>query len=411
MANFMQTYKNRGLIDALAGIDSDDTAPVDMSNIQTVEQLQAALQPRNEDKRKAFFQGLYDMGTAMQNRQGLGVGMMEFAKRRNEARGLSQDKFNQFQSMAALKKLLKKPLPDRRATQGTDAEGNPIKYFENVFDDGRVEKIEGTEVPMFAPQQGLTPREARSAEPKDQLTQARISQLQNSSGDDDYDMSAPWRNVSGSERDRMKARVFSNEQKRLDKIAEERAKASNLATEGQVFMSAFDRQDPSVGVQRMLPNFLAGFDDDLATMDAITSRLAPNLRAEGSGATSDFEMKGFLRGTVGRDKPRKTNEDISNAYKALSEREKERYAHFDQRLTERGHLAGADAEWQAYIEDEPLFTPEYGYNTKRRSFAEWSANRAPKPYKGADRRNVAVPDGVDPELWSEMTPEERSTWQ
>lgn len=387
MAKFGEIYKNRGIMDALMGISEDDAPEVDASQITSIDQLQNALRPSNDQKKQAFWQGLYDMGTALQNRQGLGAGLMAMGNKMQEGRQANPEVLQKFQTQMALKKLFDKPAKKRVEAFGTGKDGKPIKFQEDVDETtGERFKVEGSEIPYWQPKSDeLTPwqqaqldrqseRDALYAQNMNSLIGAR-DQKTNPEEDDNTDLNAPWRNVAGQERERMKGRTFASGQKFLDSIAEARAKAANLANESQSFMSAYNKQDPSVGWQKMLPDSVAGLDSELATMDAITARLAPNMRAEGSGATSDFESKGFLRGTVARDKPKQTNQDIADAYKALSEREAERYQFFDQYLTEKGHLQGAESEWKKYMDAEPLFTPEYGYNKARKPYAVWASGQ------------------------------------
>lgn len=59
--------------------------------------------------------------------------------------------------------------------------------------------------------------------------------------------------------------------------------------------------------------------DDLQAYKAITSRLAPQMRVPGSGATSDFEMRTFLEGLPGLGKTPGGNELISKTLEAMAQ--------------------------------------------------------------------------------------------
>lgn len=59
--------------------------------------------------------------------------------------------------------------------------------------------------------------------------------------------------------------------------------------------------------------------DDLQAFKAIVAKMAPTMRAPGSGATSDFEMRQFLEALPGLGKTPGGNEIISNTLTALSE--------------------------------------------------------------------------------------------
>ncbi len=58
---------------------------------------------------------------------------------------------------------------------------------------------------------------------------------------------------------------------------------------------------------------------DLQAYEAITAKLAPRMRVAGSGATSDFEMKNFLKSLPGIGKTPQGNEIIANTLQAIQE--------------------------------------------------------------------------------------------
>lgn len=108
-----------------------------------------------------------------------------------------------------------------------------------------------------------------------------------------------------------------------------------------------------------------GFDDQLGLskynpltatmtreMEAITSRLTPQQRPVGSGATSDFEQRLYRLGTVSVDNPGDTNQKIRQQFKdilSLGERElkfKENW------LQKYGTLNGATEAWSK-VADKP----------------------------------------------------------
>jgi hypothetical protein len=58
---------------------------------------------------------------------------------------------------------------------------------------------------------------------------------------------------------------------------------------------------------------------DLQAYESIVQKLAPQMRVPGSGATSDFEMRGFLKALPGLGKTPEGNELISNVFNAVQE--------------------------------------------------------------------------------------------
>ena len=80
-------------------------------------------------------------------------------------------------------------------------------------------------------------------------------------------------------------------------------------------------------------------------MAAITARLAPRQRVEGSGATSDFESKMFLRGLPSTENEGPANQairqDFAAQYKRALEKANAMKAHLDQ----YGNLMDFDSRW------------------------------------------------------------------
>lgn len=58
---------------------------------------------------------------------------------------------------------------------------------------------------------------------------------------------------------------------------------------------------------------------DLQAYESIVQKLAPQMRVPGSGATSDFEMRGFLKALPGLGKTPEGNELIANVFNAVQE--------------------------------------------------------------------------------------------
>jgi hypothetical protein len=128
---FKQNYQKRGIMDALMGISEDDAPEMDISNITSVDQLQNALKPSNDQRKMAFWQGLFNAGTAMNQGQGLGAGLAQLGASMQAGKQPNQKILEQIQTRSALQKLLQKPMPTRRETTLSRG-GKYYKGYEDV---------------------------------------------------------------------------------------------------------------------------------------------------------------------------------------------------------------------------------------------------------------------------------------
>ncbi|MBP2311878.1 lytic transglycosylase domain-containing protein [Azospirillum soli] len=123
-------------------------------------------------------------------------------------------------------------------------------------------------------------------------------------------------------------------------------------------------------------------DSDVAEMRAITARIAPQMRAPGSGATSDFDAKQFERATVGIDKPKEANEAIANAGLAAAKLTLDRGAFERAYFDANGHLQGADRAWRRYLEANPIFDPkgkDFALNANRKDWRDFFHPKQQEP--------------------------------
>ena len=104
MATFTDRYKQRGLMDALMGIEMDDSAQPQMGDINNLEGLLSHLnRPTNDDRREAFYQGLQAMGGQRTFADSLRAASDAVRGRMKEGK---ETRLGDIQTQAALKKLL-----------------------------------------------------------------------------------------------------------------------------------------------------------------------------------------------------------------------------------------------------------------------------------------------------------------
>jgi hypothetical protein len=199
----------------------------------------------------------------------------------------------------------------------------------------------------------------------------------------------PWANQSNpKDANKVKAVEQSRGAKEIEKDIDAVRKEKDAAAMAARFIELnkttktgglTDRMGITRGLQSLGPEY--------AEMEAITAKLAPAMRVEGSGSTSDFDGKQFERATVGVDKPAKSNENIAKGLMARAQQAEE-YADFRQTyLEQNGTLQGADRFWKEYANKNPIFDPSkpgtFELNRGRKPWVEHFKTQSPAGTKPA----------------------------
>lgn len=161
------------------------------------------------------------------------------------------------------------------------------------------------------------------------------------------DPAAPWNNLtSPKEQDQMKSRVFEQDNKRLDGLREVLAKGRAIMAD----LNRFGALNQQTGTGSLADRWnWPTFDPDKKEMEAIISRLGPQLRAPGSGADSDFEQKLRLNSLPSLGNYGDTNKAIREGYARQVEAAQNELNFRQSYLTEHGHLNGADQAYQTFL--------------------------------------------------------------
>jgi hypothetical protein len=151
--------------------------------------------------------------------------------------------------------------------------------------------------------------------------------------------------------------------------------AQDEKTAMETFEAAMNRQGGSGGASRFLPDFVAGFDPEIADMMQSSAFMVPKMREPGSGATSDFDAKMFEKATIGREKPTETNQRIIQARKAAADNVIAKADFLEAFRADNGHVRGAEAAWRRYLNDNPIFdksnAKDMALNPNRRDWREY----------------------------------------
>ncbi len=151
---------------------------------------------------------------------------------------------------------------------------------------------------------------------------------------------------------------------------------------------------PQGPIEGRLAQAFPGVSSAADAFQSVVKRVAPTLRAPGSGATSDIEYDGMLKSLPQLSSRPEANAAISGMMKAKAQINVERAEAV--RAYQNGELSLADTRRKiSEIESRSIMTPEL------KALLDATG---PAPQGDA-------PDGVDQEIWDEMTPEERAAFQ
>lgn len=140
--------------------------------------------------------------------------------------------------------------------------------------------------------------------------------------------------------------LATREQMQLDEARNAARQADEAARTAEQFVELNTKQ-PS-GQIWAAPGLaaLAGtWNSDVAQMNALTARMAPQQRVPGSGTTSDRDLSLYLQAVPGMSRPGPANQAIAQQARKDAQRRLE-YANFlDQWAAQHGTLIGAEQAW------------------------------------------------------------------
>lgn len=115
---------------------------------------------------------------------------------------------------------------------------------------------------------------------------------------------------------KMREELFKEEGKRWSGLLAQGDKAASITQDMQVLDALIqDPGSPQGPMQGRLAQVLPGFSSKGAAFDSVIQRIAPNLRAPGSGSTSDVEFEGFLKSLPALQNRQDGNMIISDIFK------------------------------------------------------------------------------------------------
>ena len=188
----------------------------------------------------------------------------------------------------------------------------------------------------------------------------------------------PWQGLPPKKADEARLRASEQARKKIDENARVVQEGGKILQDMETF-GALNRQSRTgefyTGIQ---PSFLQGSDEQ--EMEAITSRLAPGQRIEGSGTTSDKDIAMFVKAVPSINKKGDVNQSIRENFAKQYNRSKAKLQYLQDYYDQYGHLNGADTLWEKE-QQRYLAKPESTAQPMQEQMAQPTSQVQPS-YKG-----------------------------
>ena len=188
----------------------------------------------------------------------------------------------------------------------------------------------------------------------------------------------PWQGLPPRKADEARLRASEQARKKIEENAKVVQQGANVLQDMETF-GALNRKSRTgefyTGIQ---PSFLQGSDEQ--EMEAITSRLAPGQRIEGSGTTSDRDIAMFVKAVPSINKKGNVNQAIRDNFAKQYDKSKAKLQYLQDYYDQYGHLNGADTLWEKEKE-RYLAKPESTAQPMQEQMAQPTSQVQPS-YKG-----------------------------
>ena len=188
----------------------------------------------------------------------------------------------------------------------------------------------------------------------------------------------PWQGLPPRKADEARLRASEQARKKIDENAKVVQQGSIVLQDMETF-GALNREARTgefyTGIQ---PGFLKGSAEQ--EMEAITSRLAPGQRIEGSGTTSDRDIAMFVKAVPSINKKGNVNQAIRDNFAKQYDKSKAKLQYLQDYYDQYGHLNGADTLWEKEKE-RYLAKPEAAAQPMQEQMAQPTPQAQPS-YKG-----------------------------
>jgi hypothetical protein len=188
----------------------------------------------------------------------------------------------------------------------------------------------------------------------------------------------PWQGLPPKRADEARLRASEQARKKIDENAKVVQEGAKVLRDMEEF-GALNREARTgewyTGIQ---PSFLQGSAEQ--KMEAITSKLAPAQRIEGSGTTSDKDIAMFVKAVPSINKKGDVNQSIRENFAKQYDRSRAKLQYLQDYYDQYGHLNGADTLWEKE-QDRYLAKPQSAAQPMQEQMAQPTPQAQPS-YKG-----------------------------
>jgi len=252
----------------------------------------------------------------------------------------------------------------------------------SVFDNDSPEQLQLRE--RFKKGSGVSINLGGEGQPE-QAKQAEVSQTQQRAQELGVPAArAPWENISDSKkRDDARIKFSASAQSELNKDA---TKLESIdVTIDRINRFLFLNKTTDTGKVSGLPGVKQArelADPGFQEMSSLTDALTPAMRQGLPGSASERDTAMFRNATVGVGKDPEVNENVGKGLIVRNQNVKDRIAFKNDYFQANQHLRGVNAEWNRYLEANPIFDPtkpegSFALNPVRQSYQDFFRGVAP----------------------------------
>jgi len=202
----------------------------------------------------------------------------------------------------------------------------------------------------------------------------------------------PWANLPPAKADEARLRAADYARKKLDANAQVVAQQRELMSKLEEF-GGLNRESRTgefyTGLQPF--DWMKGADEQ--RMESITSKIAPGMRIEGSGTTSDRDIAMYIKSVPNIKLKGEVNRQIRESYQRDYERSLAKLQFLQNYYNTYGHIDGADTIWAKEYANKYAAPPSTGGVQQYKGLTKGKSVVNGRTYLGGDPK--------DPNSWSE----------